>query len=241
MLNLNQYAKQELNVLLKETDHKLCIEDCEDIAKLNDMCLAVTCDDECCISLLNMPVMCGCYQLMEPSIGALDWYNENIIKWFPDDILMLDCALAMIMAKGKFPRSLWDIPDKKSAKREIKRFRRSLGLTHIEVREAIKKVLPDQKEEASDEKSADTGKLVAMLCREYGNSPEYWLWEAPVSTIHIMVKDFSDRMHMEAEAVRKANAAGGKHTAPQWTPKLEKIRKLRLFKNKLREKWETKI
>lgn len=237
---LTKYAEVEIRKLCEQTSHKITLEDFNDLTKLNDLCAAVLDNSAEHNDVIDMPVRVGPYRIHKPTIGALEWFGEYAEKWFSDNGYLLDCALAYVLTLSDLPGDLWELEDKKTAYRRIKRWMRKLDITHEELQAQLISVLGvSDKDGQGKDKAGDAGKLVAMLCREYGHTVEYWLWEAPVSIITLFANDYISRIEAENDAARAA--ATGLNKPPMSDSKCRRIGEMRNFVRELRDKWQTKI
>jgi len=235
---LSLYAKQELQNLLTETNHSLSVDDFDDITRLNELCLAITDNKSPENDILDMPVVIGGYQLKQPSIGVLEWYNKFYLPLFTNDPLMADGGLAYALSLSDCPEELWELKDIKTCKKEVRRFLRRLKCTHDELQDAIKVLLSiDEHAEPEDGEGAGAGRLIAMLCKEYGHTAGYWLWEAPIGIINTFVNDYVQRVEMEQEAARNACKT---NKPPPAESRIRKFKAMRDHKNQMRDKWQKK-
>jgi hypothetical protein len=186
-----------------------------------------------------MPVRVGPYILHQPKLGALQWFNERAVQWFGDDGLLLDKSLAYALSRSCYPDDLWELENKAVAKLKILFWARRLDCTHQELSDALLSVLKvDAEGKDVDDDPNSNGKLIAMLCREYGHEADYWMWESPLSIITTFVNDYVSRIEAENAAARKAASPGSK--PPMSDTKLKRISDMRAFVKELREKWLTK-
>jgi len=237
---LSLYAKQEAQKILTETSHSLCLDDVADIVKLDKLCKDITDNTDPINDIIDMPICVGGYQLKQPTIGILEWYNEYYLPMFDNDALMADAGLAYALSLADTPKMLWDLPNVKSTKREVKRFIRGLGCSHAELQDALKRVLniqnTDEVNDDSDEADKqNAGRLIAMLCKEYGHTAPYWLWECPIGMINTFVSCYVARIEAETESVR--NACKTNKPAPAESRK-KKFKALRDHTNMMRDKWQ---
>jgi len=240
---LSLQAKLELKNLLKSTNHSLTVDDFDDIVKLDKLCKAITDNDAPINDIVDMPVVIGGYQLKQPSIGVLEWYNEWYLPMFDHSALMCDAGLAYALSLSDTPDELWKINSKVRAWWRITLFKRKLGCTHEELRVVLKKLLNISDDENNDEQSdteedepANTGKLIAILCKEYGHTAPYWLWEAPIGLINTFLYDYNARIEAETENIR--NASLGSNKPPPTKSRAMKFKKLREHKATMRDKWQ---
>lgn len=233
---LSLFAKQEAQRLLRETGHSLTIDDFDDINKLDELCRAITESDVCNADILDMPVCVGGVELRQPSIGVLEWYNDYFLPMFSDNGLIADGGLAYALSLSDTPEELWLLKNKRDCRKHVKRFLRRLKCTHQELQDAITSVLGLNCEEGGDDGESSSGRLIAMLCREYGHSPKYWLWEAPLGLINTFTHDYVARVEAEIEQARKASS-GAQKPAPA-PSRIKKFDELRKHVNELRDKWQ---
>jgi hypothetical protein len=179
----------------------------------------------------------GRYELKQPTIGVLEWYNDYYLPLFQDNALMADAGLAYALSLSDTPEELWLLKNKRDSKRHVKRFLRRLSCSHEELQTVLKKLLGSNDSEPDEDASkGNAGALVAMLCREYGHSPKYWLWEAPVGIINAFVADYVGRIEAETEQIR--NASKGANKPPPAESRKAKFLALREHKNQMRDKWQ---
>ena len=243
---LSLQAKLELQNLIKSTNHSLTVDDFDDIVKLDKLCKAITDNESPINDILDMPVRIGGYQLKQPSVGILEWYNDWYLPLFEDSALMSDAGLAYALSLSDAPEKLWEINSKILAWWKVKLFMRRLGCTHEELRIVLKKLLNISEEDKNEDNSkktddnqeaeqADTGKLIATLCKEYGHTAPYWLWEAPIGLISTFVDCIVARVEAETESTRNACST---NKPPPAATRIKKFKELRYHKNIMRNKWQ---
>jgi len=232
---LSLYAKQELTMLMEQTNHSLTIDDIDDVNRLNDLCNAITDDKEKINNIIDMPVVVGGYQLKQPTIGILEWYNDFYLPLFESNPLMADGGLAFALSLSDAPSKLWELNDKGKAKKAVKRFLRGCSCGHQQLQDSIIFLLGGDKEDSGEDKSGNAGGLIAMLCKEYGHTVDYWLWEAPIGIINTFVDDYVSRAEAEVEAARNATKT---NKPPPAKSRQLKFKALRDCKNELRDKWQ---
>ena len=113
---LSLYAKQEIERLQAQTNHSLTIDDFDDIEKMNELCDAITSKEAPHNDIVDMPVVLGCYELKQPSIGVLEWYNDYYLPLFENNALMADAGLAYALSLSDTPEELWLLKNKRDAK-----------------------------------------------------------------------------------------------------------------------------
>jgi len=234
---LSLYAKQEIQRLQSQTNHSLDLDDFDDIVKMDALCNAITSKDAPHNDIVDMPVVLGRYELKQPTIGVLEWYNDYYLPLFENNALMADAGLAYALSLSDTPEELWLLKNKRDARKHVKRFLRRLNCTHDELQDVLRSLLSaDENAESDEESEGNAGALIAMLCREYGHSPQYWLWEAPVGIVNAFVADYAGRIEAETEQIR--NASKGANKPPPAESRKQKFLALREHTNMMRDKWQ---
>ena len=240
---LTKLTRDAVARLQGETGHALCLDDYDDIAALDSVAQKIVDpDDSDELALLGFPVRVGPAWLYPMTLGNSLWLEQRAEAWFRGLPLYDDLALAFALAHGRTPFALWQLTDRRSAMRAIKRWRRGLGCTYQELIRAVKRVLPPSDDEAvgPDDKANRTqyGPILALVCREYGNTPEHWMWDEPVTRVQALVEQYRARMDAEAEGeYRAAQRAGVKGLRVPKTLKLRRNVKFDKMVKLLREKW----
>tara|TARA_R110000822_G_scaffold298036_1_gene420718 strand:- start:162 stop:626 length:465 start_codon:yes stop_codon:yes gene_type:complete len=150
---------------------------------------------------------------------------------------MLDMAYLFILATDNSEEWMRSVTNKDDADHELKLFAGRLTCTDVEVELAVARVWPER--ESGDGSDDGCGALIAMLVREYGNTPNYWLCEADLGIVEAMIHDYTVRMDAEVNASKKASRAGGGVASgpPTVTAKMKAMHKLRQYSNALQKRW----
>jgi len=259
MIKLDRYTQAELSAILEETGHVLTLDDFSDIVELNQLCMLVNGEWEEHNRVLDFPVLVGGVKLYQPKLGALEWYESLCVPALGDDIELCDIALAMIMSDPELIDGYYDIADPNQIKKVVKAFKRRLHCRHDELRFGIAQAFgreisdiwivederSDDKDDGdsgdgsnADKKNDTSGILICVLTREYGNSPEYWLWQAPLGVVNTMYQAIVARVEQEREDVRRQCKGGGK--PPPAESVIAKFQAMRKKINEMRDKWATK-
>lgn len=237
---MNKMAQLSVEKMLAETGHVLTVADFDDLAALHRAAQAVTNpDDEDESSLWAAPHQVGNILLYPLTLGVAVWMSEQASEWFGDKDPLADLAVAWALSLGQLPGELWEVRTARECKRRVRAWARKLTATPQQLGAALEKMLPSADPGADDgEKGGGYGPTISLLIREYGKSPEYWMWKTSVKVIHVLLKDYADRINEQIEAEnRAARKAGGK--AAQGLPlprKAERVRYAKLIKA-LQIKW----
>lgn len=92
-----------------------------------------------------------------------------------------------------------------------------------------------------DNTRADTsefGHVVAMLCREYGEDKEYWIWHSPLDWIGTCLNEYSAKIRAEAKSL--ASAKGVKTAPDPNDPYIRACNRLRVAWGNFRKKLEAR-
>lgn len=244
-LKLHPLAKTKCAELLQKTKHRLTIEDYEHICTLNGLVEKVVGVDEATRRIVNLQVRCGNLMMGKPSVGKLFWFNEYALDWFKGDTALCDLIFAYLLATPNDDSIVRDLCDAEATRTKIFAWAKGITATQDDFETAIARVYPV---ESSGDGDGDCGPLFALLSREYGQSPDYWMWIADKSTVETMIDDYVRRVESEAAALRKAKSPGGsfyggsaKPIAPSITPKMRHIHNLRKYLSALEKRWSANV
>lgn len=246
---LNPLARDRLAELLKKTGHQLQPNDFGYIDRLNSLAERVTsAADKDEQDLLNIPVPCGNVVLRKPSIGKLCWFNQSAIKWFADNPSLCDLAFAYLLALPNEEGAIDNLVDPETSAEIIGKWAVGLTCTESEFDRALARVYPTTSEGGDDgEGESRYGPTIALLAREYGGKPTWWIWEAPTSMIQEMLNCYRERMEAEHAAQLRASRSsrgfhkGGSHkpVTPARTPTADSLKELREFVSALEIEWSS--
>ena len=239
---MQEMTKRTIKALLAKTGHALDVEDFEDIQRLDRLAEKsedIESRDE--LDLYWRPIIFGEFRFHPLTISSAMWVEDATSDGDIDTVL----AILFASHHAQNPDVLDEIQTKRDVRKHLWSFGRRLNLTPDEAKYIIRHITPnlvdDEKQsgdgpESDEENHSKYGKLISLLCREYGNTPDYWL-AAPFSLIHAMVSDFVDRQNNEYEQVNKAR---GKASAPMVTPSLKAYSAYKQLERKISEKWSDK-
>ena len=238
-------AQHVIDKLLTETGHVLTVGDYDDLARMNALAKAVRCPaDEDEQSLWAAPALAGAALLYPLTLGAALWIEENVLPWF-GETGMSDLTMAWALTQRHTPERIWAISGPRECTRVVKKWARRLNCTRDELTAALNKLLPVNEttgEPEDKEGRSSYGPVITLLCREYGQSPTYWLWEIGVSVVHAHLADYNAKIDAERAEARKlsSQSGGGKRTQTSIPiPRLEQRKAFEKHVRELRAKWQT--
>jgi len=168
----------------------------------------------------DAPTMIGDIPLFPLSVGNRYWCIEQAIPACAGDAALQDAAVAYAMHQRG--RALChELPGPKDILRAVKGFARTITVSHTALSNTLQRMLrhdmfgsvdADGKPTGGNEPAGSFGPTLALLCREYGETREYWLFEASEAFLSDILTDYKNRV---AQAWA---SAGGQTTAldPSW-------------------------
>ncbi len=223
-------AKRRIAELIARTGHVLTVEDFDDLAAIDKLASKLTSaadpDNE---SLIARPVYIGTHAVYPLTI-AHSLLAEEVMAAAGDD---QGVALLWVTTLPEVTDKHWDM---RGSRKAWRKWARRCRWTQADA-EHVMEMRYGHATEGGESGNPDYGALVAMLCHEYGNTPEYWIYSAPISVVESMVDDFNARQDALSKSASKA---GGKPTAPAATGRFVTMRKLREACDKLGAKWQAR-
>jgi hypothetical protein len=88
-----------------------------------------------------------------------------------------------------------------------------------------------------DGSPADYGGTIACLIKEYGGTPDQWLYETPVEKLAALFDQYEKRIIAEDNASRTKTPAGSKAVAPKVTAGIRAIGEFQTKAREIEAKW----
>ena len=182
------------------------------------------------LHILDQPVLVGEIALYRLSWAAWEWV-EQVASWLGDEpIAEMVVPFAMAQARSKAP--LAAAADERAARRVLEAWARSLTCSLEALLLACSSLLPeppadDTKRKAkaaegcesggygplltrSDPAASDEGgygPILARLMQEFGQSPDYWLFEVSFDTVSALMSALSSQDNAARRAAKKGAPA----------------------------------
>ncbi len=234
-----QATQMILKKILTDTTHVLLAEDSKDIIKLNDLAYKVAQPSDVNEwNILERPLKVGNVTLNPATPATLLWLKDSAAEWFADEADLQELSVPFALAHEA--AYLNEINGAADARKKIKKWIRGVKCSINLLARALEILLPVAGEDSVEDDANNFGPVVAFLCREYGENPNYWLTEASLGMIQTLIADFNQRMLRDfKEAARQANNTKGAKSPPTPELKLKAVVALKQFEEELREKWQT--
>ena len=238
---MQELTKNAISNLQRTTGHVLTVADFDDIEALDSLAEKVAGVSSIERRLLNSPFeLCG-IKFYPLTVAKSLWAKEKIDLWeIPEE--HADAFTFWILTLPLGEAALEKYESRHVADRAMKKLARKMDFSFEEINDVCDKCLGITKNsDSGDKESANAfGGMVACLVREYGQSPNYWLYDTSMEMITELYDQISIKAMAEEDANRSTSASNGKAKAPSATPKLRALKAFRDKAHELEEKWSAK-
>jgi len=233
---MQEMTKQTIKRLLIDVNHALTVEDFDDIEELDALADTVAGVSASERRLLNSPFeLCG-IKFYPLTVAKSLWFAEKVKEWeIGDDYT--DAFMFWILTLPLKEEAFEEFELYKSVNKAMKKLARKMHFTHDEINEICTRCIGSSSGESSGD--AQFGGMIACLIREFGQSPDYWLYQTPIEKIHVLYDQIIARVSAEENANRAKSATKGKAKAQTVTTS---VKSLGAFQAKVREiesKWRS--
>jgi hypothetical protein len=227
---LNKQTELDIAELLKGSGHTLTLEDVADIQDLDAIaCRISSREDKETAQVLSYPTLVGGVWLYPPRIAGLLWYEQHAPLW--DDAVVQLVLMAFAMSFDEPAKPLAKLADPRAAYDAAIAWGKTLNCSTLELNHIVKAMLGNSKADDPDETHWP---LVSFLCREYGQSPRYWIDESPIGEIIALCNEYGARIDRQIEQSEKASKKSVKTIVHKIAGPVKQYReKLK----SIREKW----
>lgn len=236
---MQELTKNAILNLQRTTGHVLAVKDFEDIEALDGLAEKMNGVSSVERRLLNSPFeLCG-IKFYPLTVAKSLWFTEKVEEWgVPDE--HKDAFMFWVLSFPLTEEPFDTFTTYKKSDREMRKFAKRLHMTRDEINDICNKCLgmmDTGDEDGSKQSTSAFGGMVACLIREYGQKPDYWLYEASVEKVMEFYTQIMNRVNAENEANRTASTKGGQAKAPSATPKLKAFKAFRDKAQELNDKW----
>jgi len=235
---MQELTKQAVKKLQSETGHVLAVADFDDIEALDKLADKVAQQTPEERRLLKSPFeLCG-IKFYPLTLAKSFWYAEKVEEWQVQGVFQ-DAMLFWLLTLPLTSEAIDQYSTRTEAEKAAGKLSRRLHCTQDEMTAVFKKCVgaKDENGKAANDDAANYGGLIACLLREYGGTPEQWLYETSVEGIGVMIDQFVTRINAENEASASASSHKGKAVAPRPTARLEALKNFREKCNEIKQKW----
>lgn len=232
---MNLAARSDLEKLLRETSHVLCLNDIDDIVELNRLGeeMAHPARSER-FDPVGIPERVGNCMLYPPTVGVIEWLSDialPLAEGAATDAEVVGYALSKTIT----PDALWCLQTRSEIVRAVKRWSRKLKATPAQLSRAIHKLMPQAHDGEKDEKPY-YGEIIAFLSRELCQDPAFFIWRCSIDRIRILLNSLVESRNAEIEAHNAVNT--GRKAAPIFSPKYAAVAAYQKHLNKMRQSWQ---
>jgi len=215
------------------------VNDFDDIEALDKLANSVTGVSKIERRLLNSPFELGGILFYPLTVAKSLWFTEKVKEWDIDDSLT-DALMFWVLTVPIKTDALDQYETYKSVDRAMRKMAKKMHFTHAEINEVCSRCIGDVSGDTETESSSDSanfGGMVACLIREFGQSPDYWLYETPIEKIHVLYAQIIARVSQEENASKVKSVKGGKAKAQNVTHKVRSLGDFQAMARKIEEKW----
>ena len=232
-------TKKAIQKLLKDTSRKLVVEDFELFSQLDKIADKVAGVSVVERRLLSQPYeLCG-LKFYPMTVAKSLWVTEKVDEWGLDGTYQ-ETLLFWLLTLPNLETAFDAFDLQKDAHKAVKRLSRKLHCTNDEMTAVYNKCLGIREEPTGaggtgEEIDTDYGGIIAVLLREYGGTPDKWLYESPVEMISALFKAYSDKVNAESSG----GGSNGGTVAPVFDAKMQALKDFREKVNAISAQWET--
>jgi len=237
---MQEITKRAVEKLLNEGHLVGVVEAFDDIQELDKIAERVVNQTQSERRLLNQPFeLCGIafYPL---TVAKSLWYAEKVRDWEIEGLFQ-DALLFWLLTLPLNDAALDTYSTRKEADRAILKLSRRLHCTQPEMNDVFRKCVGITAQTSAtstdgngEQKPVDYGATIAVLLREYGGTPNQWLYETPIEVMGSLIDKYAAKIADE----QSANAKASGKTAGHSPAKLAALRDFRIKLNEIKKKWK---
>jgi hypothetical protein len=233
---MQELTKQTIQKLLLKTQHVVHVNDFDDIEALDKLANSVTGVSKIERRLLNSPFeLCGI--LFYPlTVAKSLWFTEKVKEWDIEGAEQ-EGLLFWLLSLPLTDKALDDIGTMRSVESKVKKLSRKLHCSSAEISEIYRKCVGVDSDGSSKGVESDYGGTIACLIKEYGGTPDLWLYETPVEKMASLFDQYERRIIAEESSSKVKSARSGKAVAPNMTVSMKSLGEFQAMARKIEEKW----
>ena len=237
---MQQESESRVRDMLARTGHVLVVADFDDLSELDRLAAEITNPQSGIDSPLNQhPVFIGGIPVYPLTLAHLTFLDEAAkLDVYEDDERVI--AMLWVTTLKAIDDSLYNPA---VCRRELRRFARSCRWTEHDVAHVMElrygRIAARAQQADSKKGEGGDGALIGLLAREYGESPDYWMRQAPIGVIEACIADWNAQKEAQAAAYRKSARGKGNPVPPAPSPKIVALRKFRECAERIEAKWRS--
>jgi len=237
-MQLNRLARDTVEKLLAETGHTLSVGDFGHIHTLHVLAERVSHPYKAAdIDLVEMPRAVGGVLLHPLTLGAWQWLEQYAWPSLQGSWLV-DVAVPYAMSMANQPHLLREDSSPRKLRRSLRAFLRGLNCTASVLMREVDSMLGPQARAESGGEPTKYGPVIALLCKEYGETPEYWAWSASAALVRSLLDAHVQGIEAEMKLAQKAAAQNGQRVNAPPPSKIDAHRRFKRATAALRDRWQ---
>lgn len=202
--SLNKQAELDINKLLADTGHVIGACDLPALFELNRYANIISDKSEIHnTAILFAPVKCGKRWLTSPHIAGILWHdNHNAILAEANPAYAIMAQVLICDMDSEYYHQALRMDDQYEICLLLNEYADTVCANLIEISLSLHKLMPQ------DEGSGEAGGqsiqgMLGFMVREYGQTISYWLHDAPLQEIMILIDEYRSRIEAEYAHARK--------------------------------------
>ena len=230
-------TKNAISKIMSVTGHSVGVEDFDDIEELDLLADKVAGVSRTERRLLNSPFeLCG-IKFYPLTVAKSLWFTEKCEEWEIEGVLQ-EALLFWLLTLPLTAEALDSCSTRKQADKGAKKLSRQLHCSQAEISDIYRKCVGVKGDGANgDDAEADYGGTIACLVKEYGGTPDQWLYETPVEKMASLFDQYEKRITAEENAGRSKSASSGKAVAPNVNKSMRSLGEFNAKVRQIEEKW----
>ena len=177
-------------------------------------------------AVMDLPVLVHGVSLRRMTIGAHYWLTEGPLLWFKRSVYKADMCVAYALAHSRQPETLVAMTDPRATWKTVKAWAKTVGASYGELMAGCEAALGDSDEDSDGSGVPDYAAVLSTCMREYGNTPDFWKWEASAEFVSAMIDEHATRERLQ---FRREQARLGQAVPPG--PNDYGVKEMREFQN----------
>ena len=173
-------------------------------------------------AILRPCIRIGNLELRRIAIGAQE-FLEQVAEWYPQDERLQNLSLVFCMANRDNPELIWGFDNPRKWRKMIRQWNRKINVDYYELLEALidfqekddrgLEVIGQKQKPASadlavpDDRTGAYGPVIEILCHEYGEDPETWIWRKPIEEVELLLDAYAERQEAGRRRGRKPDGS----------------------------------